>query len=307
MENLSEFWSQLSLCFGEEYQGLSEEQVLTKEKKLGISFPKTYRQLMKLQNGGYIRKPSYFDGTYTHFLFCNGFESISFDNDSCDTFRDLLFNMMSNEEIDQAVADTPGSCYPERLVLFSDLDGHSFAAFDYGWNSESIYKEPKVVIFREDPKNNLLYTQTLEITNFDKLLEGLVYWGPECATSIGLVTNDGIEKLGEKLSTYGDDIVIDQDSLTSIDEDNINITGKINLNNKWYSIKITPNQYRSGIWAFQAHQDIPYILEINTNLTEDQPMQDDVHNFIYSLTAKTGIKASLLIMPKLLGKPCSCC
>ena len=70
--NLNAFWKQPAQGFNEESRGRTEEEINIREKQIGFKFPETYRSLMKLQNGGYIRNSAYYRNGECQELLYNG-------------------------------------------------------------------------------------------------------------------------------------------------------------------------------------------------------------------------------------------
>ncbi|MDO9399167.1 MAG: SMI1/KNR4 family protein [bacterium] len=286
--DINEFWIQPSKGFvKEKNQGVTEDTLNKKEQEFGIIFPLLYRQVMKLQNGGYIRKQSF--GIQE--LFINGakFESI----DRIETFCSFLDGFMSEDEIKETIVKIK-YCYPERLIIFSRMDGHSLACFDYGWLQKEAKTDPKIVIFLQDDsnidENNFGYEEILRVSDFNEFISRLVYYGYEAESYfIGLSTDLQIDAFVKVLSqTWGGTCEIRKDDHY----------GWFNFN-EWYYLKeiklnkadlqiiVSPNQYNSGTFLFQNHPKLNIIIEItppmDTDIDDNSFVNSDTHNAILSM------------------------
>ena len=91
MKTLKNFWIQPSNGFTENTKGVSEEQFQEKEQELGFTFPEKYRDLMKLQNGGYLRKYILNDE-----IDIESFENLKY----VESFLDYLYITKSDDELE---------------------------------------------------------------------------------------------------------------------------------------------------------------------------------------------------------------
>ena len=131
-------------------QGVSEELLLKTEKELGVKLPTEYRALLKIQNGGYLRKNDYPTNYATSWAadHINVTEIYGIGTTSC-----ILSSSYLIEEWD----------LPLNIVLFAG-DGHTWIALDYRKGNEN----PSVLLLDEDGAG----TKTLA-SSFATFIEGL--------------------------------------------------------------------------------------------------------------------------------------
>ncbi len=165
--------------FDEHTQGRSVAQLDAFEAKIGFALPNNYRKIMQQQNGGSIRY-SQIHGV-EKFSFAGGFSQIRPDLEYyIYQFNAYILATYSDEELLEA-KKTLKPFYPERLILISGLDGHGALCLDYGYRSETISKNPAVVIIDDDPyiteddatKSFLSFAEIMRFDSFDTFLQNL--------------------------------------------------------------------------------------------------------------------------------------
>ena len=255
MIDFNTFWTQPAKGFTDKTRGRTEEEIQAEENIIGFKFPHSYRELMKLQNGGYMRRTTFFiDGT-EHGL---GFTMNEIPSDYYKNMRVWLEEGESEEEI-QAHSKT-GHCYPERLINISGMHGHEFMFLDYGWDQKDPKSEPEVCFMYHE------FEEFMRLPSFDALLEKLTYYGHRCEGYIyGVNTQLPIVELANKFTA---DLGVDL-----IDKEDDKRYGWFNFE-KWYfgnidledglSLKfyLSPNKYLSGTYIDQSKPDTKYILEV---------------------------------------------
>ena len=160
MKKLKNFWIQPSSGFTNETIGLSEEQLKAKEKVIGFNFPSQYRNLMKAQNGGYLRRY-----LINEEMSLEGFERLEY----VETFLDYLYQTKSEEDLTEMYRQFD-FCYPTRLISFANLHGHGVACFDYGWLQKAPLREPAIIFINDDGDDFLHYGIVGKFKHFDELL-----------------------------------------------------------------------------------------------------------------------------------------
>jgi hypothetical protein len=264
----TDFWLQPAHGFTDETCGRTEAELQVQETRLGIRLPETYRALMKLQNGGYLRKRAYPFGEngVMKELFYNGatLEPL----EQAHTFRDYLLNFLSDEEIaDEIDLKTH---HPDRLIVISRMDGHSCMCLDYGWQQPQPLDTPGLVFFDFETSEGV-FADYLTIHSFDRLVADLVYHGYESETYfVGIntvlplhtVAKQLGERLGVNLSRKTDDhygwFNFDAWYAGSLDLPRHPVPPhRVN-----FQLTLSPNRHRAGTYLFQNHPDQAYIVEI---------------------------------------------
>lgn len=264
--NLNTFWKQPVEEFSEKTRGRTEDELLNREKQIGFKLPNTYRELMKIQNGGFIRKSAFkFNGTLQPLIYNGGMidhiypEPFGYEN-----MHDVLSEWMDKEEID-LVSNTDYN-FLKRLIIISHMDGHSFMCFDYGWKEKEIKKEPEVCFFNDD------FKEYLRLKDFDEFVNGLVYYGYEARNYyFGFKEITSIEKVKEELEVklnfefekkYTDEV-------GKLDDYRWHYKfpkwyqGELKLNNDLVlSLHLSSNKFKSGNFLFQERKQNEVILAI---------------------------------------------
>lgn len=264
--NLNNFWKQPKEKFSEETRGRTEQEMLIREEQIGFKLPNTYRELMKLQNGGYLRKSAFeYNGSLQPLLY-NGavIDEIFPEPIGYETMHDALSEWMDEDEIN-SVSDTPYN-YLNRLIIISHMDGHSFMCFDYGWKEKEIKEEPEVCFFNDD------FNEYLRLTNFDVFVNGLKYYGYEsCKYYFGFGRGNTIEEVKKELElTLNFEFEKNHtDQKTELDaymwyaafdqwyQGELQLEDDIS-----FSLHLSSNQFKSGNFLFQERQEIKVILGI---------------------------------------------
>src|SRR5262245_5883416 len=102
---LDDFWVQPAKGFARaEAPGLAEAELRAIEERAELALPATYRELMKLQNGGYLRRRTFHRGAELHQIFINGagVDPVDLEAPKLAHYRDVLEWCLSVEEIEQA-------------------------------------------------------------------------------------------------------------------------------------------------------------------------------------------------------------
>ena len=257
--NLNTFWKQPAEGFNRDTKGRTEEEICTREEQIGFKFPETYRELMKLQNGGYIRKSAFYRNGECKELLYNGaiIDKISPKPIGYQTMHDVLSEWKDTDEMNSLSPTEHNDL--KRLPLISHMDGHEWMCFDYGWTENGIKVEPDVVFFNER------FEEYLRIESFDNFVTGLVYYGYEsCEYYFGTKTDKSIQSVAR---------LIEDEFSIRFEEKDDNKYGWYNFN-KWYSgnlqiqddfrfqLTLAPNEYLSKTHQFQENPNLNCILGI---------------------------------------------
>ncbi|MFK7774385.1 MAG: SMI1/KNR4 family protein [Saprospiraceae bacterium] len=264
--DLNTFWKQPTEEFSEKTRGRTEKELLTREEQIGFKLPNTFRELMKIQNGGFIRKSAFeYNGSLQPLIYNGGMiDHIYPEPFGYETMLDVLSEWMDEEEID-LVSDTDYN-FLKRLVIISHMDGHSFMCFDYGWKEKEIKREPEICFFRDD------FTEYLRLNDFDELVNGLVYYGYEARNYyFGFNEILSIEEVKKELELKLN---------FEFEKKYTDETGKLDEYRwharfpKWYqgeiklednlvlSLHLSSNKFKSGNVLFQEKQQFEVILAI---------------------------------------------
>ncbi len=295
MINFDDLWLQPMEGFNEKNKGRTEEQILAREAKIGFKLPHSYREMMKVQNGGLLNKAMYsFEGT-TMELYFSGFDAID-ETAGYNTFEDILKEDINDEEIRKyANSDI---CIPSRLPILSQMDGHCYLCFDYGWLQENPITEPEICLF--DLEAGDYFAEVLRIKNFDTFINNLYYAGYSAESfKIGISANLEIEEVMQ--------IISEKLQLTFIENSNYRY---IDFNfTKWYynlspevslRFDITHNQYKSGTYIFQNLKNINCILEIRYQSAGLMP--ETTMTYIENLIHKIEVLKPIVILKPLIMK-----
>lgn len=296
---LNTFWKQPAGGFSEKTRGRTEDEIQEREEQIGFKFPNTYRELMKLQNGGYLRKSSFeYNGKVQELLY-NGatIDKINPSQIGYQNMLDVLSEWMDEEEIN-SVSDTEFNNLT-RLPLISHMDGHSFMCFDYGWKEKEIKEEPKVCFFNDD------FKEYLRLKNFDEFVSGLKYYGYESYEYyFGVKETTSIVDVKKELESKLDIEFIKKET---------NRGGWFNFD-KWYQgelnlendlhlfFQLSPNKFKSGNFLFQERKDIEVILGIMPTKNRTEALFNNSSKYLKvmkELFAKSGFQSSVaeLLIP----------
>ena len=142
------FFKQPAKGFDENSRGRTDEQIAEFEAKVGFKLPAAYCELMRLQNGGSVQYQKIVG--VEDFSFGGGFSALRPElNCHVTNFRDYILLTCDEQEL-AATQKELSPFYPERLVLFSGLDGHGGAFFDYGYRQHNVVADPSVVFINDD-------------------------------------------------------------------------------------------------------------------------------------------------------------
>lgn len=169
---LKNFWVPPCDGFNKSSQGLTEKELQKNEAEIGFCFPVLFRELMKRQNGGYLRRQHLVG--QDHYLI-EDIKSLPSDNssDKIPNFLDDYLNTTKDEDEVQELRDKFEYCDPTRLIIFSYPGGHAAACFDYGWLQKDTLSEPQVTIIDQDGSDFLDYREIIRFDNFKVFLEHL--------------------------------------------------------------------------------------------------------------------------------------
>lgn len=257
--NLNAFWKQPAKGFDEETRGRTEEEICLREAQIGFIFPETYRELMKLQNGGFIRKSAFYINGNCKELLYNGatIDKITTKSIGYQTMYDVLSEWMTDGELN-SLSPTKYN-YLKRLPIISHMDGHAWMCFDYGWFEKDEKSEPEICFFNDQ------FNEYLRITTFDEFVKGLVYYGYEsCEYCFGIYSEDSLGTLSNKIGAALN---------IQFEEKADNKFGWFNFD-KWFSadlaieenhrfqFSLSPNKFLSNTYLFQEHPDLDYVIGI---------------------------------------------
>jgi hypothetical protein len=178
------FWIQPCRAFDTGSRGRSDAELDAHEARIGFRLPREYRELLQLQNGGAIRY-SELPGADLTIGHLDGIGAPG----HLVNFREYLLATADDEEL-AAFAQQHAPFHPERLVLFSGLDGHSCACFDYGYRQPHPRAEPAIVFLGDDAGDLLGHGEIgVRLPDFASLLQALQPGGDFAErTFLGLVS-----------------------------------------------------------------------------------------------------------------------
>jgi SMI1-KNR4 cell-wall len=166
------FFRQPALGFDMYTQGRSDQQIEEFEAKVGFKLPESYCELMRQQNGGSLQyeKIIGIDG----FGFSGGFAQLCPElAHYVSNFKDYILLSCYPEELEAAQKEL-APFHPERLVLFSGLDGHSGAYFDFGYRQNEVRINPSIVFIGDDGDEFLHFCEIgPKFESFDDFLQNL--------------------------------------------------------------------------------------------------------------------------------------
>jgi len=257
--NLNSFWKQPAKGIKEETRGRTEQEICIREEQIGFKFPSTYRDLMKLQNGGYIRKRAFYQDGECKELFYNGaiIDKISSIVAGYQTMFDVLSEWKEEDEINSL--STTEYNYLHRLPIISHMDGHEWMCFDYGWTEKDEKIEPHVVFFNDR------FEERLRIQNFNDLVKGLVYYGYEsCEYYFAIKTQKSLnyiaQKLNRELSLELEEKIDDRHGWFNYAK---YYSGDLKVEDNFrLQFTLSPNKFRSNTYLFQEHPNLNTILGI---------------------------------------------
>jgi hypothetical protein len=286
------FWIQPANGFTAKTSGRSDAQLETYERRIGFHLPARYRALMKLQNGGNARFAAL---PGANFSFDN-YAPITAEDDKfvAVTFEDYVLNTCTEEDI-ESVKKQYQYCDFSRLIIFSFLDGHDVACFDYGWRDADVREEPAIIFFSDDGADFLHYEQTgPTFATFDKFLSSLSLSEDKAGRAyLGIESKlpypDLIQLLQKKwLTTFkphiddrqgwfnfeewhsgGVPLAMDDETIseyaksngTSLDEMLAWVLAEGRVRN--IHAVLSPNQHRAGTYLYSDNPELTLIIEIH--------------------------------------------
>jgi hypothetical protein len=324
MQLKSNFFKQPARGFDAHSQGRTEAQLAEYEKKVGFKLPMSYRELMRQQNGGSVRYEKI--ANEENFNFNGGFSQLRPDLAYYITnFRDYILATCDEDEL-ATTQKQLAPFYPERLVLFSGLDGHSAAYFDYGYRKAEAVENPSVVFIGDDGDDFLHFAVIgPQFANFDAFLASLSLDAEmEDAVYLGIVsTNDyatTMQQLAKylqlNLKIYVDDdryghynfdiwhsahvpLALDDATLQDYAEQNGTTLKDMQ---EWTSTEggtrniytiFSPNQQRAGTYLYHDNPDVTVVMEIKKSWFA---MQKPIEGLMAKLRQLPGI-ANVITLP----------
>ena len=281
-----DFWAQPCEGLEGRYKPVLEASLCSKEKELDAAFPSDYRRLMQQQNGGDVRRSAYYDGEQYYELFVNG-AGISPLNDVCH-FSLILDRFMEDEEI-KAVKESVEHCYLERLIVLSELDGHSLVCLDYGWMQQNSVTDPAVVVFEQDD-STFGYVEVLRVTDFEHFAGGLVYYGYEAESFfLGIASQMPLSEFAGEFGRICDTTFErhqdDRYGWFDFDEYYMGRTDSF-IEQRTLFITISPNRHRSGTHLFQNRPQIDFVVKIQPRSDLYTVVHEDISGTVQRLTAQ---------------------
>jgi hypothetical protein len=311
------FLKQPAKGFDENSQGRTDEQIAAYEAKVGFKLPASYCEILRQQNGSSVHYQK-ITGT-DDFSFNGGFSELRPELEYYITnFKDYILMTCSEEQLAEAKAKL-SPFYPERLVLFSPLDGHSAAYFDYGYRQQKPVAHPSVVFIGDDGDDFLHFGEIgPKFASFEAFIDSLqIDTEADDASYIGIVSShdyDGTmqqlaQYFGLNLKSYTDDeryghfnfaqwhsahvpLELDVETMVQYAKENGTTLEKMqewtvnegNIRNI-YSI-FSPNQHRSGTYLYPDNPEITVVLEIKKSWF---PMKKPIASFTARLRHMPGI------------------
>jgi SMI1 / KNR4 family (SUKH-1) len=153
MHNLPKnFFEQPAFGFTETEKGLTVDELHKYEEVVGYTLPQEFKTLYAIQNGGTTYYEQIGDGKNEVKSLYGGFARIKQQNGIpvVTTFRDMILACNDETEIKLTKRSLP-YFFPERLIHFAPLDGHSGGYLDYGYLQSEELPEPRVVFIEDDP------------------------------------------------------------------------------------------------------------------------------------------------------------
>jgi hypothetical protein len=266
-------------------RGRTEAELAAAEARIGFRFPEALRSLLRQQNGGAVRYSTLPDSPVSvdHL---SGAEQLM-------NFREYLLTFNGEDDV-VACESERAPFHPERLVIFSSLDGHSCAGLDYGYRQAEPRTEPEVV-FLGDDGGDLLGCGEMgpRFASFDALLDALEPGGDFAErTFIGLVSpapyatlvTDLEVALGVGFAARTDDrsghfdfdswhtgsvpLFLDDDTLreqaqrTGTTFAALQAWAEEEGRTRYLSAWCSPNQRRSGTFLFHEAPELCLVLEV---------------------------------------------
>ncbi len=289
----SNFFNQPAKGFDEHSQGRTDAQLAAYEAKVGYKLPVAYCALMRQQNGGGVRYEKIADEE--NFNFNGGFSQLRLDlNYYITNFRDYILATCDEDDLAATQAEL-APFYPERLVLFSGLDGHSGAYFDYGYRQVEPIENPSIVFIGDDGDDFLhfgvigpqfaSFDDFLASLSSDEQSEDALYIGISSTMPYDATMQQLAKHLNLTLKTYVDDDRYGHFNFAhwhsahvplELDEETLILYAKQNgttleAMQEWsasegktrniYTI-FSPNQHRAGTYLYPDNLGVTVVMEI---------------------------------------------
>lgn len=306
---LNLFWAQPCAGLPDNWVKESSAVLLAKEKELGLQLPVLYKQLMMQQNGGNVRLKTYFDGKDYHQLFGGGCDLSPIAEVT--NYKDFLHSIHAHAYVTEEMKLFE-FCFPDRMVLMSDLDGHSLLCLDYGWLKQHADNDPAVVIFEQSvnvntAENAFGYAEASRIASFDKWCNGLVYYGYECeAFFLGISSTLSIDELAKNVEAITESTLklktdnrygwfnFDRYYAGMVDTDDQEIR---------HQVVLSPNTFLSGTHRFQHRPNTDFILEVEPIKNKVSSIPMDISTSLKNLALELESKAECRVEPLLYPHP----
>lgn len=300
---MNNFWKQPAKGFDENSRGRKEDEISERESQIGFKLPQLYKDLMRLQNGGYMRKKGYKSdiNDFTGGLLMNGSNIAPINGEShyYDRFDSVLLEYLSQDEIKKWANSE--YCYPERLIIISAMDGHSNLCLDYGWKSKFPLLEPEVCAFNLETGDGFP-KEILREKTFADFINNLVYSGYECESFYySIHYNQTIDELSKyisknwniELKEYNDD------GYGWYNFDKYFFGLMTDANNIKYRFWLTPNKHIAGTFLFQELSDNLFILKIEEFDMNEKPIfyTKNIRDLILKLNSND-VKMSEILIPE---------
>lgn len=299
-----DFWAQPCEGLEGQYAPVTESAICSKEKDLGVAFPSQYRRLMQEQNGGDVRRSSYYDGEQYYQLFVNG-GRLSQLNDVCHV-TSILALFMTTEEIEEDKMSFEHCCL-ERLIVLSRLDGHSLLCLDYGWMLQHSVTVPSVIVLEQDSESYFAYVEVLRFECFEQFVEGLTYYGYESESFfLGVASPIPLSELAGELGyicrTTFECRQDDRYGWFNFDEYYIGFTDNF-LKQRTLFIVLSPNRHRSGTYLFQNRPEIDFVVKIQPRTDLYTVVHEDISDTVQRLTTQLDQETGCIIEQLLCPHP----
>lgn len=197
---MKNFWIEPILGFNDNNKGVSDDQIKTKEKELGVILPSVYCKLMKLQNGGNVRCQSVHNELVKddedYFPVIENIEPIQEGNRGVASFYDFLVRIEDEDDVED-MAYEYSKIDLKKLIVFARIEGGGCLAFDYGYDMAAVLKDPKIVVIEENGGKFFGFEPTYSLDNFEVFRESLTL--EHNAVFVGIETSNTLQRFIELL------------------------------------------------------------------------------------------------------------
>ncbi len=305
------FWIPPAQGFTDVNRGLSLAQLAAIEARNGFALPATYRALMQLENGPRLRY------TQCNDLLLENLIALSTTAQELVTLEDYMRLTCEPEQISDWRQSMP-HCHLNRLLIFA-CEAHEVGCFDYGWQSEQAWAQPKIVFFSDNGDEFLHFKTIKETTSFDELLHQLSLTEFIAERSyLGIVSKSSFDVVCEQLrAAWVAELALqanDRSGWFNFDQwfkinvplhlDDATLDAYAQANGaaaddmlEWVSSEgrvrriaclLSPNQHRSGTHLYPDDPQVTAVLEIPKAWF---PMQRPVDQLIAELRRLEGVEA----------------